>query len=74
MNEQEKARADLTAATERESGPTFQGGARAASAPKFIQRRGVRGFNNQPKPAHFPQPTPTPPAPKWRVPVEGRKE
>ena len=64
MNERKKARADLTAATAMRA---------SASAPKFIQRRGVRGFNNQPKPAHFPQPTPTPPAPKWRVPVEERK-
>ena len=68
MNEQEKAPADPTAATEREAAMRA-----SASAPKFIQRRGVRGFNNQPMPAHRPQPTPTPPAPKWRVPVEGRK-
>ena len=44
-----------------------------APAPKFIQRRGIRGFNNQPRPARFPHLTPTPPAPKWRVPVEERK-
>ena len=65
MNKQENARADLPV-TELKS-------AMRASAPKFIQRRGERGFNNQPRPTHLPHLTPTPPAPKWRVPVEKAK-
>ena len=34
---------------------------------KFIQRRGVRGFNIMPMPASGPPPTPDPPAPKWPI-------
>ena len=61
MSEHEKTRADSTA--EQKSTPRFV-------THKFIQRRGVRGFNIMPMPASGPPPTPDPPDPKWRVPVE----
>ena len=59
MNEHEKARA----AAAQKPMPRFM-------THKFIQRRGVRGFNIMPMPTSGPPPTPDPPDPKWRVPVE----
>ena len=73
MNEQEKTRAETTATEQTPSAASAKEPERAVWIPKFVQRRGVRGFNNRPMPARFPDPTPAPPPPKWRVPVEERK-
>ena len=56
-----------------ERGPREAGQGARFSPPKFIQRRGARGFNNQPPPTRLPRLTPAPPPPKWSVPAEARK-
>ena len=64
MSEHEKTRG----AAERKPGTVnLEQGARRVVMNKFIQRRGVRGFNAQPMPASGPPPTPDPPAPKWPI-------